>query len=162
ILRRLEAAGVRSVPAPWGAGLAVSASRPDQLPGYAEGDFVVQDPAQALVAWYAGFPPAVWAYDACAAPGGKTISLGRMGVLVLAADVSRPRVARLRQSLRRAGGRECVVVADARHAPVRTLDAVLLDVPCLGTGTFARHPDARWRVTPDALASLAQRQAELL
>jgi 16S rRNA (cytosine967-C5)-methyltransferase len=39
---------------------------------------------------------------------------------------------------------------------------MLLDAPCLGTGTFARHPDARWRVTPEALDSLVRLQAELL
>ncbi len=162
IIRRLAAAGIRTVPAPWGGGLAVSASRPEQLPGFAEGDFLVQDPAQALVAWFAALPAGCLTYDACAAPGGKTIGLARMGVRVLAADVSRPRVERLRQNLRRAGGREHVVLADARHPPVCSVDAVLLDAPCLGTGTFARHPDARWRVTPDALAALVQRQAELL
>lgn len=37
-----------------------------------------------------------------------------------------------------------------------------MDAPCLGTGTFARHPDARWRVSPDALARLAAQQADLL
>jgi 16S rRNA (cytosine967-C5)-methyltransferase len=42
------------------------------------------------------------------------------------------------------------------------MDAVLLDVPCLGTGTFARHPDARWRVTAAALRSLVRLQTELL
>ena len=42
------------------------------------------------------------------------------------------------------------------------MDLVLLDAPCLGTGTFARHPDARWRVTPEKLASVVQLQAELL
>lgn len=162
ILRRLAAKGVRATPAPWGAGIAVGGSRPDQLPGFAGGDFVVQDPAQALVGWYAGLPAGSRVYDACAAPGGKTIALGRMGLRVLAADSSRPRVARLRQNLRRAGGRECVAVADARRPPVGTIDAVLLDVPCLGTGTFARHPDARWRVTPDALEALVRRQADLL
>jgi len=162
ILRRLAAGGVRAAPAPWGAGIAVSASRPDQLPGFADGDFLVQDPAQALVTWFADLPAGSSVYDACAAPGGKAIGIARMGVRVLAADLSRPRVARLRQNLRRAGGRVGVAVADARCPPVRAVDAVLLDAPCLGTGTFARHPDARWRVTPDALAALVQGQAELL
>jgi 16S rRNA (cytosine967-C5)-methyltransferase len=162
ILRRFAAAGIRTAPAPWGAGIAVSGSRPEQLPGFADGDFLVQDPAQALVTWYAGMPAGCLTYDACAAPGGKTIGLARMGVRVLAADVSRARVARLRQNLRRAGGREFVVVADSRRPPLLDVDAVFLDAPCLGTGTFARHPDARWRVTPDALAALIQRQAELL
>jgi 16S rRNA (cytosine967-C5)-methyltransferase len=72
-------------------------------------------------------------------------------------------VRRLAENLRRAGsGREFAVVADARRPPVRGADAVLLDAPCLGTGTFARHPDARWRVSPDALALLEGRQKELL
>jgi 16S rRNA (cytosine967-C5)-methyltransferase len=72
-------------------------------------------------------------------------------------------VRRLAENLRRAGsGREFAVVADALRPPVRPVDAVLLDAPCLGTGSFARHPDARWRVTPEALAMLAERQAELL
>jgi len=163
ITRRLVGAGVRVTPAPWGAGLTVKASRPDRLPGFVEGDFVVQDPAQSLVAWFAAMPPAGLVYDACAAPGGKTIGLARTGVRILAADLSRPRVARLRENLRRAGtGRELVIVADARFVPVQQADAVLLDVPCLGTGTFARHPDARWRVTPEALRALAERQGELL
>jgi len=163
ISRRLAAAGIRTTPAPWGAGVTVAASRPDRLPGYADGDFVVQDPAQSLIAWFAGVPPAGLAYDACAAPGGKSIGLARTGVRVLAADLSRPRVARLKENLRRAGGgRELIVVADARHPPLAETDAVLLDVPCLGTGTFARHPDARWRVTPDALVALVERQTELL
>ena len=46
--------------------------------------------------------------------------------------------------------------------PVRPVDAVLLDAPCLGTGSFARHPDARQRVTPEALESLARLQQDLL
>jgi len=160
---RWESAGVRTRPAPYGAGLLTDRSRPADLPGFAEGDFVVQDPAQALVAWFADLPPETLVYDACAAPGGKTIALGRSTRGVVAADVSRSRARRLGENLRRAGsGREHVIVADARHPPVRGADAVLVDAPCLGTGTFARHPDARWRVSPDALVRLAAQQADLL
>ena len=83
--------------------------------------------------------------------------------LVVSADRTLDRVRRLAQNLARAGsGREHAVVADALHPPVAPADVVLLDAPCLGTGTFARHPDARWKVSADALARLAQRQGELL
>ncbi len=161
--KRWEAAGISVVPAPFGAGLATDRTRPGDLPGFLEGDFVVQDPAQALVAWFADLPPDVATYDACAAPGGKTIALGRESRAVVAGDVSRRRAVRLWENIRRAGsGREHVVVADALHPPIRSAGAVLLDAPCLGTGTFARHPDARWRVTPEALAALAERQADML
>jgi 16S rRNA (cytosine967-C5)-methyltransferase len=124
---------------------------------------VIQNPAQALVARYAALEPGSTVYDACAAPGGKSIALGRSAGMVLAGDVSLSRSLRLRDNLRRAGsGREQVVVADARHPPERQADAVLLDAPCLGTGTFARHPDARWRVSWAALRKLARLQEELL
>ena len=139
------------------------ARRPAEVPGFAEGAFIVQDPAHALVAAFAGVESAMRAYDACAAPGGKSIALGREAALVVSADRKLDRVRRLAQNLARAGsGREHAVVADARHPPVASADVVLLDAPCLGTGTFARHPDARWKVSADALARLAERQGELL
>lgn len=163
LTRRWREAGIEVQPAPYGAGLVTDRRRPEELPGYDEGAFMVQDPAQAVLAWYADLPPGGTLYDASAAPGGKTIALGRTGVRVIAGDVSRPRVRRLATNLRRAGsGREHPVVADLRQAPVRPLEAVLLDAPCLGTGSFARHPDARWRVTPEAVEKLAGVQAELL
>jgi 16S rRNA (cytosine967-C5)-methyltransferase len=160
---RWRAAGIAAEPAPYGAGLVTNQTRPAELPGYAEGAFIVQDPAQALLARFADLPAEVTLYDAAAAPGGKSISLGRNVAGVVAADLSRARVRRLAENLARAGsGRERAVVADARQPPLRQAGAVLLDAPCLGTGTFARHPDARLRVRPDALATLERRQAELL
>jgi 16S rRNA (cytosine967-C5)-methyltransferase len=145
------------------AGLVPHGSPPALLPGYAEGDFIVQDPAQALLIRFAAPPAHSLVYDACAAPGGKTIALGRLTGRVVAGEISRRRAARLAENLSRAGsGREHVMVADARHPPLRAADLVLLDVPCLGTGTFARHPDARWRVTPEALSRIAELQSELL
>jgi 16S rRNA (cytosine967-C5)-methyltransferase len=163
LAERWRAAGVDFQPAPFGSGIATGAGRPSELPGYEEGSFLVQDPAQALMARYADLPAGWLVYDACAAPGGKTIALGRRARLVLAGEVSPIRAKRLSENLRRAGsGREFVVVADGRQSPLLRADAVLLDAPCLGTGTFARHPDARWRVSPGALASLERLQSELL
>jgi 16S rRNA (cytosine967-C5)-methyltransferase len=141
----------------------VDRSRPTDLPGFEEGAFIVQDPAQALLVWFADLPPGALLYDACAAPGGKSVALGRTIAGVLAADIAPARVERLARNLRRAGsGREHPVTADASHPPVRPVGAVLLDAPCLGTGTFARHPDARWRVTEQALEGLARKQSVLL
>lgn len=158
-----RAAGLEVEPAPHGAGLFTNLSRPADLPGFREGDFIVQDPAQALLVRFADVPPGSVVYDACAAPGGKTIGLGRHVKAVIAGDVSPARAKRLLENIRRAGsGRERVVVADGRYPPVRYADVVLVDAPCLGTGTFARHPDARWRVSPEALASLERLQGQLL
>jgi 16S rRNA (cytosine967-C5)-methyltransferase len=161
--QRLQAGDIVAEPAPYEAGLMVSSSRPTELPGYSDGQFLVQNPAQALVARFADLPASATVYDMCAAPGGKAIALGRGTRMVVAADVNPRRAQRLQQNLARAGsGREHVIVADGRRPAVRPMNVVLLDVPCLGTGTFARHPDARWRVTGEALESLLQLQAELL
>jgi 16S rRNA (cytosine967-C5)-methyltransferase len=83
---------------------------------------------------------------------------------VAAADLSRRRIARVAENAARIGwgGRVGAVVADGRHPPFRAADLVLLDAPCTGTGTFRRHPDGRWRVTPEDLSALAALQDELL
>lgn len=160
---RLRNAGIEVEQTPFGAGLFVGSSHPTDLPGFAEGWFVVQNPAQGLLTSFAEFPPTWTVYDGCAAPGGKSIALGRTGRTIVAGDISHARARRLQRNLARAGsGREHIVVTDARHPPVKSVQGVLLDVPCLGTGTFARHPDARWRVTAQDLDSLIRLQAELL
>jgi 16S rRNA (cytosine967-C5)-methyltransferase len=159
----LQGSGVEVEAAPYDAGLIVGSSRPECLPGYSDGQFVVQNPAQSLLSRFADLPAGAAVYDVCAAPGGKTIALGRSARMVVAGDVSPARARRLQENLARAGsGREHVIVADGRRPPVRPMNAVVIDIPCLGTGTFARHPDARWRVTPKALESLVRLQAELL
>jgi len=161
--RLLWERGTSARRAPFDAGLVLDSARPQELPGYAEGAFVVQDGAQALVSRFANAPSGGTIYDACAAPGGKTIALGQVAGRVLACDLRPDRVRRLAENLRRAGsGREFPVVASATAPPCRDVDLVLLDAPCLGTGTLARHPDARWRVAPEALTRLAEQQLGLL
>jgi 16S rRNA (cytosine967-C5)-methyltransferase len=160
---RWLAFGIEVQPAPYGAGLIVNGVRPHELPGYEEGLFIIQDPAQAQLASFVDSPARATIYDACAAPGGKTIALGRRAARVIAGEINPVRARRLAENLNRAGsGREHVIIADAGRPPVAMVDVVLLDAPCLGTGTFARHPDARWRVSQQALGRIQQLQAQLL
>src|SRR5207247_1103198 len=95
--------------------------------GFREGGFVVQDPAHALVCRYAAFPPGAIVYDACAAPGGKSVALERGGARLLAGDGRLERVGRLVGTARRAGVAIQVAVADLLAAPFRSeaLAAVL-------------------------------------
>jgi len=125
---------------------------------------VVQDPAAALVVRYADVPPGARVVDLAAAPGGKALGLAERAGRVAATDLSARRLRRVAQNAQRVGWGDRVgaVVADGRRPPFRPVDAVLLDAPCTGTGTFRRHPDGRWRVTPDDLAALARLQDELL
>jgi len=163
LAERWAAAGIEVETAAYGAGAATNLTRPSDLPGFEDGDFIVQDPAQALLARFADLPSGTVVYDACAAPGGKSIALGRQAKTVVAGEVSPSRARRLAENVVRAGsGREHVIVADARQPPIRWAEVVLVDAPCLGTGTFARNPDARWRVTPEGLGSLEHLQSQLL
>ena len=161
----LEAAGVQHDEAPFvrdSIRLRVTPALAE-LGAYRQGLFFVQDPAATLVTQYACVAPGSVVVDLCAAPGGKALELSRTASLVVAADRSMPREQRLRGNLRRVEARNVFgVVADALAPAVRPVDAVLLDAPCTGTGTFRRHPDARWRLRPSDLAVMATTQRALL
>jgi 16S rRNA (cytosine967-C5)-methyltransferase len=144
-------------------GFALRGARVHDLPGYAEGGFVVQDPAQAIALEHVALPDGVLVWDACAAPGGKAARIAARGPL-LASDPRRPRLPRLVDTIRRAAPGAWVARADALAAPLRpeSVEAVLLDVPCSATGTIAKHPDARWHLSARRIERLAQLQAALL
>lgn len=125
---------------------------------------VAQDPAASAVVDYMESPARGGFLDACAAPGGKALALAwdaGDGPLV-GGDVSVRRLRKLQEARRRLDlGLSCVAM-DARRPAVGPVGSVLADVPCTGTGTFRRRPDARWNVTPEALASLQEHQREIL
>lgn len=134
-----------------------------ELGAYRQGTFFVQDPGATLVTRYAAFRPGGVVVDLCAAPGGKSLELARDARLVVAADRSAARLARLRENVTRLEARNVVLLAtDARLPALRPVEAVLVDAPCTGTGTFRRHPDARWRLKISDLAVTAALQRVLL
>jgi len=108
------------------------------------------------------------AADLCAAPGGKSLELARPAQrnpasLVLSSDRSFARLQRLVSNVKRLEARTVLpYVADARHPAIRPVDLVLIDAPCTGTGTFRRHPDARWRLKVSDLAVMAALQRAIL
>lgn len=105
--------------------------------------------------------------DVAAAPGGKATAIAELtdDVLVVAGDVNPSRVARVGMAAARLGLPDvALVVADGRALPFpsASFDAVLLDAPCTGLGVLRRRPDARWRLDPAAVETLAALQRELL
>ena len=134
-----------------------------ELGAFKQGLFHVQDPASTLVTKYACFATGAVVADLCAAPGGKTLELSRTAGLVFASDASASRLTRVAQNVARleAGNVE-LLVADARFPAVAGVDGVLIDVPCTGTGTFRRHPDARWRIKVSDIAVMSALQKLIL
>jgi 16S rRNA (cytosine967-C5)-methyltransferase len=116
--------------------------RIEDLAGFTEGAWWVQDAAAALPARLLGDVKGKSVLDLCAAPGGKTAQLAAAGAKVIALDRSQRRLDRLRANLGRLSLQAEVIAADATlWQPVAPLDAILLDAPCSATGTIRRHPD---------------------
>jgi 16S rRNA (cytosine967-C5)-methyltransferase len=112
---------------------------------------------------YASVPTGATVADLCAAPGGKSLELARTAGTVFAGDVSKQRLARVRENVRRLDVNNIVTfVADALQPAVKDVDVVLIDVPCTGTGTFRRHPDARWRLKASDFAVMPALQRGIL
>ncbi len=124
---------------------------------FQRGRFEVQDEGSQVAAFLSGAKPGEQVLDLCAGAGGKTLALAaRMENRgqIYAHDSDRNRLAPIFDRLKR---------ADVRNVQVRPpgpgtldnlagqMDRVLVDAPCTGTGIWRRRPDAKWRVTPEAL-----------
>jgi 16S rRNA (cytosine967-C5)-methyltransferase len=168
---RLRAEGIDLAP-----GALLSSARRVQhgditkAPALRTGLCVIQDEASQLVAALVGHGAHI--LDCCAAPGGKALAIAdrNPNADVAAIDLHPHRARLLRKLLSvhdpqtTAEARNIrVVAADARNLPfAANFDRVLADVPCSGTGTLARNPEIKWRLTPEDLADLQARQFAIL
>jgi 16S rRNA (cytosine967-C5)-methyltransferase len=162
----LESAGVHVDEAPLARDsivLSSAVSSLTELGPFRQGLFHLQDPASTLVTQYACVPTGAVVADLCAAPGGKSVELSRGASRVFASDLSFGRVQRVIENAKRLEIDTLhVYVADARYPAIKPVDLVLIDAPCTGTGTFRRHPDARWRLKISDLAVMAALQRSIL
>ena len=144
----------------------------EQWDAYLQGLVEVQDTGSQLTCEVLAAAPGETVIDLCAGAGGKTLALAaamaNRGTLI-ASDADRARLSRLQPRADRAGvsivetvlldaGREEAALAAWREGA----DAVLVDAPCSGTGTWRRNPEARWRLTEGQLARYVGLQARLL
>lgn len=170
LVERFRAQGWEAEPTPHSPdGVRVgNASSPEPLPGWNDGWFLVQDEAAQLVGALARVPAKGLIVDCASAPGGKATHLAARSPAsrVLACDSAPKRLQLVRDNARRLGLHNVETRAGdwLQLAPEleNQADLVLLDAPCLGTGTFRRRPDAKWRKTPAQLEELVQLQRALL
>ena len=135
------------------------------LPGFADGQWWVQDAAASLPARLFGDVAGKRIADFCAAPGGKTAQLAQAGADVTAIDRSSNRMARLRDNLSRLSLEAETVVSDAaewKDGAGIDFDGILIDAPCTSTGTIRRHPDIGWLRQEADIAPLVALQQRLL
>jgi len=128
---------------------------------FREGRVAIQDEGSQLVALLVGHGSRI--LDCCAAPGGKTAVLAARNPAaeIIAAELHSHRADLLRKRVRAANVK--VIQADALQLPVEgNFDRILADVPCSGTGTLARNPEIKWRVTPEDLDDLHNKQVAIL
>ena len=143
----------------------------EQWDAFKAGQIEVQDAGSQLACAAVGAQPGETVIDLCAGAGGKTLALAaamdNKGRLI-ACDVDRSRLSRLGPRSERAGiaiieerllnpGHEAEALADLAGKA----DAVLVDAPCSGSGTWRRNPEARWRLSPAELQRFTALQARL-
>ncbi|MGC1106237.1 MAG: 16S rRNA (cytosine(967)-C(5))-methyltransferase RsmB [Candidatus Acidiferrales bacterium] len=135
---------------------------------FRDGWIGMQDEASQMIPLLAGAKPGDSVLDLCAAPGGKTVALanlvGEQG-RVVASDFHEARLRAMRERLAMAEATNVSLVALDGTCPLpfaTAFDHILVDAPCSGTGTLARNPEIRWRLSAEDLADLHRRQVALV
>lgn len=130
----------------------------EDVEGFAHGAFIVQDPATRHAVELLDIHKGDVIFDACAAPGGKSIQAAWRGANVVACEINPKRRRRLEENIRRTG----VDIRVTSEMDGTVYSKILVDAPCSNTGVFRRRPDARWNWSEEKLAQLVRLQAEIL
>lgn len=135
---------------------------------FQRGHFEVQDEGSQMVAALVNAQPGEQVLDYCAGAGGKTLALAAVMAnkgQIFAHDIDAKRLSPIYDRLKRAGVRNAQVRGPG-DAPLDDLigkmHRVVIDAPCTGSGVWRRRPDAKWKLTPDALTKRCEEQAEIL
>ncbi len=139
-------------------------------PGYANGDYSIQDESSMLVAAVLAAEPGMRVLDCCAAPGGKTTHIAETmndRGDIRAADIHAHKRNLVDAQAKRLGlGSIRTLTADARCLHERfdpaSFDRILLDAPCSGFGIVRRKPDLKWARKEEDVAGIAELQCEIL
>ncbi len=146
----------------------VDGGNPVETRAFRDGLFMLQDPASLLPGHLMEPRPGEKVLDMCAAPGGKTTHMAQLaggGAAIAAMDGDWRRLGMLVDNVDRLGLTGVFPLCGSGFkAPFadETFDRVLVDAPCSGLGTLRRHPDLKWRITPETSERLAGEQALLL
>lgn len=166
---RLRSDGYTAEPHAWLVDAIVLPQSSDitRMPGFATGDFAVQDGAAQIAADLAEVRDGQRVLDACAAPGGKACHvLERAEVALTALEFEPKRAQRITQNLDRLGLAANVVIGDAGQPAAwwdgRPFDRILIDAPCSATGVLRRRPDVRLHRRESDIAALVAQQSRIL
>ncbi|NJM35944.1 MAG: RsmB/NOP family class I SAM-dependent RNA methyltransferase, partial [Rhodomicrobium sp.] len=136
---------------------------------HGRGWFEVQDEASQIAAYLSGAGPRLQVLDLCAGSGGKTLAMAALMQntgQIHAYDADKQRLRPIFERLKRAGARNVQVLDAGDEAALDALsarmDIVFADAPCSGSGVWRRRPDAKWRLTPEALAQRIAEQRAVL
>lgn len=129
---------------------------------YQSGQVELQDGSSQAAMELVQVPAGSRVLDYCAGGGGKTLALAaRHEAEWFAHDVHRDRMKDIPQRAERAG--ICVhLLQEENVAEMAPFDVVLCDVPCSGSGTWRRAPEAKWRLSQVGLQELRTTQQEIL
>ena len=137
-------------------------------PEYQTGAVEIQDEGSQIVSLLVDAKPGEKVLDYCAGGGGKSLALAadmENKGSVFGFDIDKRRLSPLYQRAQRAGAS----IIDVRQPPsenlkdlVGRMDRVLIDAPCTGVGTWRRKPDAKWRLSEEALERRNNEQRSVL